>query len=84
MKLSAWLRERGRTQEWLAEQVGVNPATISRLAGGSDRKQTRKPSWELAARIRAATGGEVTELDWAEGTEPEQYSACPAVALGGR
>lgn len=64
MKLQDWLSATGTTQAALAELVGVEQASISRLIPGPGKKQVRKPSLDLAERILEATGGEVTPNDF--------------------
>lgn len=66
VRLDDWLRREGKTQEWLAGRVGVDQTTISRLCWRAGKRQVRKPSWELAAKIKAETGGAVTEADWSD------------------
>ena len=63
VRLEAWLKRERKTQGWLAEQVGCTQSHISRLVPRPGKKQMRRPSLDLAARIRCVTGGEVTEWD---------------------
>lgn len=78
MRLEDWLQQHQKTQAWLAERVCVDQATISRLIAREGKKQVRKPSWDLAGRIRIATDGAVTELDWADiEPDPEPAHAHP-------
>ena len=53
------LREQGRRQDWLAEQVGVDPSHISRIVHGLF------PSQATAEKIADALDVEVSEL-WPE------------------
>jgi len=64
MKLAAWLKKEGKTGSDLARRIGRDGTTINRLIPKPGKKQTRKPSYELAADIAAATGGEVTLNDF--------------------
>jgi predicted transcriptional regulator len=57
MRLADWLSETGKTQGWLAGQVGVTQGRISQLAAGD------VPSLELAAKIEEATEKAVTVHD---------------------
>lgn len=59
----------GRTQQWLADQLGVDRSYISLIAGGK-----RQPSLRLSLRIEALTGVAIKSLVTDE-TEPEQASA---------
>ena len=46
-----------RTQEWLAEKVGIDRSTISLIVSGK-----RQPSVKLAIRIAAVTGVPIESL----------------------
>lgn len=67
MRLEEYLAKRGLTQEAFADCVGVSQGTISRLLPQDGRAPKRRPSWDLAAKIRTATSGEVTESDFVDG-----------------
>lgn len=49
--IATWLKENGRTTEWLAAQVGTKPGWLSSVG---NRK--RKPSGILAASLERITG----------------------------
>ena len=59
MTLSDYKRETGITYSHIARQCHVTPAMISQVAAGSI-----KPSFDLARRIEAATGGNVSRETW--------------------
>jgi transcriptional regulator with XRE-family HTH domain len=63
MQLAAWLKKEGKTGTDLANEIGVDVSTINRLIPKPGKKQKRRPSLDLAAKIKAATGGEVTADD---------------------
>ena len=58
-KLSAWLEREGVKMYVFAARVRVGPSTITRLLKGD-----RRLGLELAGRIFAETGGDVTQNDW--------------------
>lgn len=58
-KLAAWLEREGIKMYVFAARVGVGPSTITRLLNGD-----RRPGLDLAGRIFAETGGDVTHNDW--------------------
>ena len=58
MLLKDWRHLRGRTQEWLAEETGIDQALISKYEHGV------RPLVPNVRKIEAATGGEVTLEDW--------------------
>lgn len=78
MRLSEYISVTGTTQQHLASLVGVGRAFISLVAGGR-----RTPSPDVAARISAATGGEVSvaELLYPDGV-PDGASLAPGHAHG--
>lgn len=45
-----WLSKQGKTQEWLAEQLGVSQGTVSAWIRGSE------PKASLAVKIQRVTG----------------------------
>jgi transcriptional regulator with XRE-family HTH domain len=57
MRLAAWFKESGKTQEWLAGKTGCTQGRIAQIARGEN------PSLRLAAKIEHATGGAVTMRD---------------------
>ncbi|WP_090739594.1 helix-turn-helix domain-containing protein [Paracoccus tibetensis] len=59
MTLGEYLRASGTRQEDFASRVGVTQATISRLVRG-----VASPSIDMAAAIKAATGGAVDFEAW--------------------
>lgn len=66
--LAAYLvagKRTGKTQQWLADQLGVERSYISRLASGD-----RQPALDLALRISELTGVPVEAL-----VSPEKASA---------
>lgn len=75
MRLLNWLAKSGRgTTRRVAESCGVNPKSVGRIARGEYR-----PSIELAGKISAATGGQVTIEDLLGGL-PEGAVWSPRVA----
>ena len=59
MRLSEWMTSRNLDDEGMAALVQADRSVISRIRRGVNR-----PSWALAARFKAATGGEVTADDF--------------------
>ena len=57
MRLVDWLGTTGKTQGWLALQVGVTQGRIAQIASGET------PSLKVAAKIEQATGEAVTMRD---------------------
>lgn len=55
MTLQAWMKKHGKDDAWVAAQTGFDRVTISRT-----RRGVTKPSWALAAKLKALTKGEVT------------------------
>lgn len=49
--IKVWLYQHGRTQAWLAEQVGVSANYITMILSG-----TRSPSLRVATRLQDVTG----------------------------
>jgi len=49
--IKLWLYQHGRTQSWLAEQVGVSSNYVTMILSGS-----RTPSLRVAERLQAVTG----------------------------
>lgn len=63
VKLAAWRRNKGWTQEQLASELGVSQPYISQIERSSD---PYVPSRELMVRIYALTGGDVEPNDFYE------------------
>lgn len=59
MGLAEWMSSADLTDQKLAELVGVDRSTITRVRRGDTR-----PSWELAAKIKEASSGVVTADDF--------------------
>lgn len=70
MKLGDWIKKAGLTHEEMAERVGCDTSTITRLIPRAGKSQMRQPSFHLVARIKDATGGEVTANDFLPEVEP--------------
>lgn len=66
MQLSAWMAANGLDDAGMAALVQADRSVISRIRRGVNR-----PSWELAARFKVATGGEVTADDFL----PDEHEA---------
>jgi hypothetical protein len=64
MRLESWLAEQQKTPTELANELGVDVSTITRLIPDSGKKQIRRPGWDLIAKIKVATGGKVTADDF--------------------
>lgn len=58
MKLAEWMEREKLTDEAFAERVGADRTYIGRI-----RRGLHSPSLALMARIKGATGGEVTADD---------------------
>ncbi len=57
MRLSEWLKNQGKTQEWLARALGVTQGRVSQIArGGTD-------SLPLALKIEKLSKGAVTTVE---------------------
>jgi DNA-binding XRE family transcriptional regulator len=61
MTLAQYLTREKMTQAEFAKRIAVNQGTVSKLCAD---KKNKRPSWKLAARIAAATGGEVPVSVW--------------------
>lgn len=59
MTLEKWMAREGVDDETLATKVKSHRITISRIRRGKN-----KPSWELAAKIKAVTNGRVRADDF--------------------
>lgn len=62
--LAAFLTRTNQRQSDFAKRIGVDQATVSRLA-----RRTHKPSLELAIRIERETDGQVPAVCWVEESE---------------
>ena len=71
MTLDAWLKQTGRTEEAFAADVNTSQKAVNRY-----RRFQRIPRLDIALRISAATGGQVSfnEMIHAPGAEEP---ACP-------
>lgn len=61
MNLTQYLAQAEKSASELAATIGCETSTITRIMRGE-----RRPSINLAARIEAATGGQVSIKDFAE------------------
>lgn len=61
MTLKGWLKEHGRKQTWMAEQLGISVVHMSRVATGA-----ALPSRDLIYRIEDLTEGAVNASSWRE------------------
>lgn len=59
MKIDEWMTSAGLSDDALSELIKVDRATVSRIRRGLNR-----PSWELAAKLKAVSGGLVTADDF--------------------
>lgn len=59
MLLSDWLENQKQSPEWLAERLGIGRPAVTRYLNGS-----RRPEWDVIARIIEVTGGAVTANDF--------------------
>ena len=57
--LASFLKRENLSQDEFAGRIGVDQATVSRLA-----RRVTKPGIELAARIERETNGEVSMASW--------------------
>ena len=67
MKLSTYMRLRGYRDRHMAELIGLERSTVSRL-----RRDDCRPSWEVMERLAALTDGEVLPNDFLLGTSPDR------------
>lgn len=49
--IKVWLYQHGRTQQWLAERIGVTPNYVNMILSGA-----RTPSLRVAKRLQDVTG----------------------------
>lgn len=61
MTLAEYRKRQGMTQAEMAERIGRDTATVCRYEKG-----TRTPDIRTIRKIKVATGGAVTEDDWAQ------------------
>jgi len=59
MTLHDWLEKQGKTQRWLAEALGATRGHVSHLISG-----TRRPGWDLMAKIMEISKDEVRPEDF--------------------
>lgn len=59
MKLEAWLNWHEKTPAWFAEAIEVDVVSVRRYLLGS-----RRPGWDVMARIVKVTDGEVGPNDF--------------------
>lgn len=56
-RIKVMLAEKNRTNKWLAEQLGINPATVSKWCTNSSQ-----PSLDMLGKIADALDVDYTEL----------------------
>ena len=61
LKLAAWRTRRGKTQQWVAEQIGCTVGAVARYEGG-----VRIPDKATMKKIYVLTEGVVTPNDFYE------------------
>ena len=59
LTIDEWLTSKGKTQGWLAEQIGVGQPSVSRWVKGST-----PPSFKAVRRIYDLSGGVVGVAGW--------------------
>ena len=69
MHLAAFMTEAGLSDAEVAQKINRNRATVSRY-----RRGKLVPDWPTIGRIKAITGGAVTERDWATVAETRQLN----------
>ena len=62
--LASYLDRTGEKQTAFAARINTTASTVSRFCAG-----TMKPSLEMAHRIQAATGGEVSMSRWVDAAQ---------------
>lgn len=79
MTLNDWFHAKQKPQWWLARELGVTQAAVSRILTGQ-----RRPSWRLMARIMEVTDGAVRPEDFlhpkTDGKPHPKRRACARVA----
>lgn len=73
MRLAQYLRDSGISDAEFARQVGVSHSLVH---GWRHRK--KYPSIHMARKIRIATRGAVTEMDWVDDESPTPASLSEA------
>lgn len=79
MNLKKWLTDNCHSQVWLAERMNLSKGFVSMLVAGK-----KKPSLELALRIRYLTGGAIGLREWFAADEILHLTTepiCPAVSV---
>jgi len=61
VKLTAWRRQNGKTQAWLADQLGCSQSYVSQIERAANPTVPRK---DIAMAIFAVTDGAVTPNDF--------------------
>lgn len=72
MQLSDWMAREGLDDERFGGMVQADRGTISRIRRGVNR-----PSWELAARIKSATSGEVSADEFLPAGDTAEPAGAP-------
>lgn len=72
MKLADYLAHTGTTAEQFAHEIQVSDVAVYRYMTGS-----RRPQWDVLARIAKATGGKVTANDFM-GSSPARRGSSAA------
>ena len=70
-RIKVALAEKQKTNKWLAEQLDVNPATVSKWCTNSSQ-----PSLDMLARI-----SKVLEMDYTELVRIKRYTVTSSVSL---
>lgn len=76
-QIHRWLRERGKTQNWLAAEVGITPSYLSLILAGR-----REPSLRVAVRLEQVTGVSASEFCTTRSGPPKPERPGPSVAIG--
>jgi transcriptional regulator with XRE-family HTH domain len=80
-QIQDWLRERRKTQQWLAAQIGISPVYLSLILRGH-----RSPSLRVAVRLERVSGLSAVEFlasPPAPVTDPDQPSGVINCSLDG-
>lgn len=64
MKLSDYMAREGVSAEEMARRLRVHRVAVTRYCNG-----TRRPNWDVLARLPEATGGEVSAADFVPSDE---------------
>jgi transcriptional regulator with XRE-family HTH domain len=70
MHLSEWLAANGKTDAWLAEQIGRERSVVTKIRNGKSM-----PSFGTAQAIMDVTGGAVTPNDFLPAREQPLQAA---------